>query len=233
MPRDDFPIRIKETLAKRVAYHCSNPDCDIITTGPHTDSSKYINLGVASHITAASPNGPRFDPNLSKQERSAIENGIWLCQKCSKLIDSDEIAYTIERLKNWKITSERKIDDIINSNIQLSFYPQPANARHTPIPKIAYLTYDDARTKMIESGWQPVLNRPSYQSENPTLIAGNGDYFWTKGFHEIVNACPTGLAYCTFMFRDVYKNNLIIVTAGETYEERNVFTRVWAWYLNE
>lgn len=107
MPRDDFPIRIKEILAKRVAYHCSNPDCYIITTGPHTDTSKYINLGVASHITAASPNGPRFDQNLSKQERSSIENGIWLCQKCSKLIDSDEIAYSISRLKYFRKKNTR------------------------------------------------------------------------------------------------------------------------------
>jgi hypothetical protein len=48
-----------------------------------------IDVGVAAHITAASPGGPRFDPNLSDKERASATNGIWLCQNCAKLIDND------------------------------------------------------------------------------------------------------------------------------------------------
>lgn len=52
--RDDFSIKTKEILAKRVNYHCSNPDCGKPTTGPQSDPNKVINVGVACHITAAS-----------------------------------------------------------------------------------------------------------------------------------------------------------------------------------
>jgi hypothetical protein len=39
---------------------------------------------------------------MTQQERSSIENGIWLCAKCAKLVDSDEAQYTVELLHKWK-----------------------------------------------------------------------------------------------------------------------------------
>lgn len=44
---------------------------------------------------------------MTAQERKSFENGIWLCQSCSKLIDSDEIRYTVGKLKKWKELSEQ------------------------------------------------------------------------------------------------------------------------------
>jgi len=231
MPRNDFPLRIKETLAKRVAYHCSNPDCSVITTGPHTDNGRSINIGVASHITSAAPGGPRYDSQLSTKQRSSIENGIWLCQSCSKLIDADEPAYTVARLNEWKLNAEKRILELLKYTPQDTFYPQPANVTHTPIPKIADLRYEIAREKMINTGWQPIMQHWSYKIKNSTLQAGNGEYFWLKGFHEIINSCPTGLGFCTFGFSDVYKNKLIIVTVGEVFEDDGVFAYVWSWYF--
>jgi len=78
--RDDFTERTKQLLAKRVGFRCSNPNCRAATSGPSDDPLKVINLGVASHITAASEGGPRFDPNLSADNRCDLSNGIWLCQ---------------------------------------------------------------------------------------------------------------------------------------------------------
>jgi len=65
-----------------------------------------VNIGVAAHITAASPGFCRYDPTLTSDERSSISNGIWLCQSCAKLIDSDESEYTIEKLRKWKSIAE-------------------------------------------------------------------------------------------------------------------------------
>jgi hypothetical protein len=67
---------------------------------------RAINVGVASHITAASLGGPRYDPSLSPEERSAVANGIWLCQTCAKLIDNDSTRYKRETLTEWKRLSE-------------------------------------------------------------------------------------------------------------------------------
>lgn len=55
--RDDFLERTKTGLANRVGWRCSNPGCRALTIGPSTEPERHINLGVAAHITAASPGG--------------------------------------------------------------------------------------------------------------------------------------------------------------------------------
>jgi hypothetical protein len=105
--RDDFPESIKNVLAKRVGFRCSNPGCRQLTSGPQTDPSKAVNVGVAAHITAASPQGERYDPALTPEERSSINNGIWLCQTCAKLVDNDPIRYPAATLEVWKRAAEQ------------------------------------------------------------------------------------------------------------------------------
>lgn len=104
--RDEFPTRIKEELAKRVGFLCSNPACRQPTSGPQSEPSGSVNIGVAAHITAASPGGPRFNDELPSTERQSAINGIWLCQTCAKLIDSDISKYTKQKLFEWKRDSE-------------------------------------------------------------------------------------------------------------------------------
>jgi hypothetical protein len=104
--RDDFSLSTKELLAKRVAYRCSNPECRHVTSGPQTDSAKTINIGVAAHITAASEGGPRFNPTMTSDTRQGIENGIWLCHSCAKLVDNDPVRYTVDVLHLWKKLAE-------------------------------------------------------------------------------------------------------------------------------
>ncbi len=87
--RDEFPPRIKTVLANRVGVRCSNPDCQRTASGPNSDPEKAVNIGVAAHITAAAPGGPRYDAGLSEEERKSAQNGVWLCQTCAKLIDND------------------------------------------------------------------------------------------------------------------------------------------------
>jgi hypothetical protein len=70
------------------------------------DPNKAINIGVASHITAAAPGGPRHDPSLTPTQRSSAENGIWLCQNCGKLVDNDAVYYPVEKLRAWKGSAE-------------------------------------------------------------------------------------------------------------------------------
>ena len=104
--RDDFSQQTLDILAKRVGVRCSNPGCRKLTTGPRSDSALAINIGVGAHITAASEGGSRFDQTLSKTQRKSVDNGIWLCQNCAKLVDNDPVRYTIDILKNWKQQAE-------------------------------------------------------------------------------------------------------------------------------
>jgi len=114
--RDDFNSQTKETLARRVNSICSNPDCGLATFGPHTDADKAVNKGVAAHIAAAAPGGKRYDADMTPEERISTANGIWLCQNCAKLIDSDEDRFSVELLKQWKQQAEAKADESIQSN---------------------------------------------------------------------------------------------------------------------
>jgi hypothetical protein len=104
--RDDFLTKTKELLARRVGFRCSNPKCRKATSGPDSTGSGAVSIGVAAHIAGASAGGPRFDAALTQEERMAVANGVWLCQSCSKLIDSDLAKYTKEVLLDWKETAE-------------------------------------------------------------------------------------------------------------------------------
>jgi hypothetical protein len=106
MARDEFNLPIKNLLARRVGMRCSNPNCRKPTSGPDVDPNKAVNIGVASHITAAAKGGPRYDTSLTPAQRQSPENGIWLCQNCGKLLDDDTLRYPVELLRSWKRVSE-------------------------------------------------------------------------------------------------------------------------------
>lgn len=106
MSRDDFKKSVKDDLAKRVGYMCSNPDCAALTSGPRRGASGAVVLGMACHIYAASPGGPRYLASMTEQERSHADNGIWLCRNCGTRIDSDQERFPAELLKRWRIAAE-------------------------------------------------------------------------------------------------------------------------------
>jgi tetratricopeptide (TPR) repeat protein len=105
--RDGFPRSVVETLAKRTSYRCSNPTCRRPTSGPDESNNGVMNIGVAAHIAAASLGGPRFDKAMSTAQRKSVENGIWLCQSCAKLVDSDTRVFTVAVLAEWKAEADR------------------------------------------------------------------------------------------------------------------------------
>ena len=106
--RDDFSVPVVRVLAERVGHRCSRPECRALTCGPQDDESKSVNVGVGAHITAAAKGGPRYDSNLSPEERKNVDNGIWLCQNCAKLIDNDVLRFPVDLLHNWKDKAEKK-----------------------------------------------------------------------------------------------------------------------------
>lgn len=104
--RDEFAQPVKDLLARRVGMVCSNPRCKKPTSGPNQADSKATNTGVAAHITAASPGGPRYDSALTAAARGAADNGIWLCNGCGTLIDRDPLRFDAQTLRLWKQLAE-------------------------------------------------------------------------------------------------------------------------------
>jgi len=100
--RDNFKPSVIRTLREQVAYRCSNPDCRVPTAGPGQTKDRVNRVGQAAHITAASPEGPRYDALLTPDERRSESNGIWLCNNCAKKIDNSETEYPVKILREWK-----------------------------------------------------------------------------------------------------------------------------------
>ncbi len=117
--RDDFNKRTKNDLALRASYICSLCKCS--TVGPSDEGKNAVTMtGVAAHICAAASGAGarRYAPNMSPEERSHIDNGIWLCVSCSVLIDRDEHRFTVEKLHQIKYQHEssRRIGILEDSN---------------------------------------------------------------------------------------------------------------------
>jgi hypothetical protein len=43
---------------------------------------------------------------MSPETRASIDNGLWLCQNCAKLVDNDPLAYSVEILRAWRALAE-------------------------------------------------------------------------------------------------------------------------------
>ncbi|MCG8344427.1 MAG: hypothetical protein MI685_04580 [Chlorobiales bacterium] len=163
--RDDFLQSVKDVLAKRVSYICSNPACGRVTSGPHNELTKAINIGVAAHITAAAPGGPRYDPEQTQEYRRSTNNGIWLCQWCARLVDADETKYTTRLLTDWKRDAEEKTTNMLTS---------PSNMRATTIG-----AFPDSEFKLINSyfvppqEWQEIVDALS-TAHRFLILAGPG-----------------------------------------------------------
>ena len=91
--RDDFTPDVIRRLGETVNLHCSN--CDAPTKGGHSAEDKAVSVGVACHIHAAAPGGPRYESSQPAEARRSFDNGIWLCANCARLIDADVARFTV------------------------------------------------------------------------------------------------------------------------------------------
>ncbi len=122
--RDEFRAGVKKALAYRVSLQCSNPLCRRPTAAPHIGPDKYNLLGEAAHITGARPDGPRYEPAMSRAERCSISNGIWLCRNCARIIDTDEERFPPSLLRWWKQEAEATLLEIYRV---MERRPEPAS----------------------------------------------------------------------------------------------------------
>lgn len=80
---------------------------------------------------------------MSPEQRGAITNGIWLCQVCAKLVDSDEHRYEVGILQKWKIDAENEAI----SNLQNAGGQQTGKANPFLVINLA----DSSRSSWIET----------------------------------------------------------------------------------
>ena len=100
--RDEFSRPTKRAIERQARSHCSNPACRRLTNAATSDGAGEIDIGVASHICAAAPGGPRYDVNMTPEQRTSAENGIWLCEDHARAVDAPDSKFTVEELRKWK-----------------------------------------------------------------------------------------------------------------------------------
>lgn len=112
--RHDFLMGTVRLLRDSAGNVCSYPECHRHTHGAKASGKGALTVGVACHIKAAAPGGPRFDAEQTREERRHFSNGIWMCQTHSKLIDADNSAYSVETLLEWKRNAEARSNSQLN-----------------------------------------------------------------------------------------------------------------------
>ena len=99
--------------------------------------------------------------------------------------------------------------------------------RHAKLPAITDATYHKARKRLLAAGWQPVRTKSFNEADSdPDISLGNGPLFWRKGYVEIEVCAGTGVAPCSFLFKDAYGNRLRVTTAGEELPRRKSYAQV-------
>ena len=167
--RDEFPRRVVILLAARAGHTCSNPNCRRPTSGPDSEQGT-MNIGVAAHISAAAPGGPRFDSQLTSIERSAASNGIWLCQSCAKLIDSDPVQFMPDLLLSWKESSEARAQHLLQFPQASQSSDEPALVLPSRDVAASWLTFSARATTFV--------GRDAERAQSAAFLGSNQKMLW-------------------------------------------------------
>ncbi|MGH2447227.1 MAG: hypothetical protein ACRDFS_01275, partial [Chloroflexota bacterium] len=98
----------KEATVRRLyalsGNECAFPDCGL----PVVDERTGVVVGQICHIAAANSDGPRFDPDMTDEERRAFENLVVMCSMHNKVVDTVPDEFPAERLRGIKRIHEAR-----------------------------------------------------------------------------------------------------------------------------
>jgi HNH endonuclease len=99
--------------------------CRLKLVVDETKCEKESVVGEECHICAQSENGPRYDPNLGKEETDELHNLILLCSNHHKMIDDQNETYTTSIIRDLKANHEIWVEEKLKSKEQI----QPVRIR--------------------------------------------------------------------------------------------------------
>jgi hypothetical protein len=115
--RDNFSKSTKWNLGSAVNWVCVK--CERPTRFLSMDGERQVKIGHAAHITAASPQGPRFDPDLTPAQRRAEENGAHLCPTCATIVDNDLEAFSPALLQQWQAGAAARLRQLAHQPVRV------------------------------------------------------------------------------------------------------------------
>ena len=103
--RNPSYMKIRQSVREKLLIHsagkCAKCGIDLLIEG------KSVSIGQVCHIISKQELGPRHQPNL--EDYDCYDNLIFLCANCHKEIDTNVDEYTVERLKEMKVSHEKKV----------------------------------------------------------------------------------------------------------------------------
>ncbi|EJL65719.1 HNH endonuclease [Flavobacterium sp. CF136] len=167
----DFNKNTIDTLAKRAAFMCSNPDCRVLTVGPNSDPEKSTKIGEAAHIYGARIGSKRYIHTMTDPARAEITNSIWLCRNCHKLIDTDEQKYSANILFAWREKHEEFISTSLGNNTDHIIYNEQISIlkdfnNYSPIIKRIIIDKPDGWEYRLTAELMRFLNDPLFRKLN-------------------------------------------------------------------
>jgi hypothetical protein len=108
--RARVPLGQEKLVIQRSGDRCAYPGCAQLLSFAAQDAADEDKVvGKVAHIKAASPNGPRYDPNMTEAERGSARNLIYLCGPHHDAVDSQTSLHTVEFLMDAKAAHESSI----------------------------------------------------------------------------------------------------------------------------
>lgn len=146
----------------------------------HHVTKEKVNLAEKAHIYAFSKGGKRPSLLRSSAKINDIDNLMLVCERCHKLIDSEETDYTAEQLLDMKKEHEKRIANVatIKPDLQSEIVIFNANIANRAI-KIS----DFAAKSAIIPEHYPARENPFNLSPDLNLFDNDDNYWSTMETH--------------------------------------------------
>ncbi|GAB3602504.1 ABC-three component system protein [Microbacterium aureliae] len=114
--RDRVPPAQEKVVIARSGNKCAYPGCALnLTIDPKAGGDRPKATGKVAHIAAASPGGPRYDPQMTSEERGSAENLIYLCGPHHDAVDTQLEYHTRAFLLETKRAHEAAVERAVRS----------------------------------------------------------------------------------------------------------------------
>lgn len=123
--RDRVPPAQEKVVISRSGNQCAYPNCGLeLTIDSEATNDRPKATGKVAHIAAASPGGPRYDVDMTAEQRGSANNLIYLCGPHHDAVDSQLEKHTKDFLLEAKNTHEKGVARAIRSALGVVTYEE-------------------------------------------------------------------------------------------------------------
>lgn len=198
------------TEAKTENY--SGQSSVIAESGEKSNSWKFVLFGLMFILGSALVLAFAFF-GIYKNRKSANEN---VSVKNNNLVENKNS--TVKNTPSATPSPNNSNSNNLNANTNLNSNdpnPTPTKTPENDTPDSILkkmkqgMSYARARKMLTDSGWQYMTGSPTRE------LFGQEEYIFKKlKFYEMETCSGTGMGYCRFLFKDVNKRKLVVVTVN-------------------